>query len=452
MSNIVFVESRSKFNAFEHYVFPLLGPLYLGTILKQRGHRVRVYSELFKPVYDEKRDAVLPEVLDADIVAISTMTASALRAYRTATAIRRERPDIKILMGGVHPTAMPEEALEYADCVAVGEGESLVPDIFEEVPDRRIVYGQRVKDMNTLPIPDLTLLQGVRLPLKWAPIATSRGCPHECTFCFVPDMYGNRFRFRDVDLVMEEINLRYREGHRKFFFYDDYFTAKRGRIVELLEKIIRSGMKGLKWSAQTRADIAKDEQILGLLKRSGCNSLCLGLESVNPKTLEAYKKRQTLEEIIECVNKLRKVKVWVHGMFVLGADEDDLSTIDMSVKFCKKLKLDSAQFSIVFPIPGTGLFRWLDSQKRIFTKDWSLYDGLHVVFQTSKMTPLELQQNVLKAWRRFYNVTNSSWGILGYIYCRYILSRWKRLNQDFMRMLRSIEELARQARALPQTS
>lgn len=437
---INFVEPRAKFNGFDRYLFPLLGNFYLGTLLKNRGHQVKVFSELFKDVYDERQNTIHPAVLDADVVGISIMTPTAPRGYAIARAIRRERPDIKIIIGGVHATIMAEEALEYADCVVRGEAEPLVPHLFEDIPSKEIVLGKRVEDVNNLPIPDLSLLQFVKPPLKWAPIATARGCPHECIFCLVPDVWGNKFRYRAVDLVLEEMKMRYNQGHRRLFFYDDYFTAKRSRVLELLEKMIKSSMKGLIWSAQTRADIANDDGILKSLKRSGCASLCLGLESVNPATLKAYDKRQTLEEMESCVARLREHGIWVHGMFILGADEDDLSTIYETVKFCKRLKMNSAQFSILFPIPGTRLFQILENEKRIFTKDWSLYDGAHIVFQTIKMTPWDLQKHVLKAWGKFYNLTNP-WGPLAFVYSRYLMSRWKRFNQDFLKMLKVVDSL-----------
>lgn len=437
---INFVEPRARFNAYDLYLFPLLGNFYLGTLLKNRGHQVKVFSELFKDVYDERQDQVHPALLDADVVGISVMTPTAPRGYAIARAIKRERPDIKIIIGGVHATVMAEEALEYADCVVRGEAEPLMPHLFEDIPSKTIVLGKRVEDINNLPIPDLSLLQFVKPPLKWAPIATARGCPHECIFCLVPDVWGNKFRYRGVDLVLEEMNFRYDQGHRRLFFYDDYFTAKRSRVVELLERMIKSSMKGLIWSAQTRADIANDDAILKVLKRSGCASLCLGLESVNPATLKAYDKGQTFEEVESCVARLREHDIWVHGMFVLGADEDDLSTIDDTVKFCKRLKMNSAQFSILFPIPGTRLFQMLENQKRIFTKDWALYDGMHVVFQTLKMTPLDLQKHVLKAWGKFYNFTNP-WGLLAFMYSRYLMSKWKRFNRDFLKMLGVVDSL-----------
>ncbi|MEE8448793.1 MAG: radical SAM protein [Thermodesulfobacteriota bacterium] len=435
---INFVEPRANFNGFDRYTLPLLGSIYMGTILKERGHQVKVFSELFKPVFDEKSDSVHPSVLDADVIGISVMTPTALRGYALARAIRKARPGIKLVIGGVHPTVMADEALEFVDCVVRGEAEPLLPDLFDDLPSKEIVWGKRVEDINNLPIPDLTLLQFAKSPLKWAPIATARGCPHDCTFCLVPGIWGNKFRFREVDLVLEELQLRYQSGHRNFFFYDDYFTAKRSRVIDLLERIIKSPMKSLSWTAQTRADIANDKTILKLLKKSGCQALCLGLESVNPATLKAYQKKQTFEEMESCVTRIREHGIWVHGMFVLGADEDDLNTIDETVQFCKRLRMDSAQFSILMPIPGTKLFDKLDSQKRIFTKDWSLYDGLHVVFHTLKMSPLELQKNVLRAFTKFYGFTNA-WGPLAYLYVRYLLSKWKRFNGDFIESLSSLE-------------
>ena len=153
--------------------------------------------------------------------------------------------------------------------------------------------------------------------------------------------------------------------------------------------------------AQTRVDVAKDDELLKLMERSKCRLILVGFESVNPKTLEAYNKKQEVKDIQECILRLQKHNIKVHGMFVFGSDEDDVQTIEDTVKFCNDMRLDTAQFSILSPIPGTELYKELDAQGRIFTKNWSLYDGTHFVFSPKKMSFLQLQERFI--WARHFS-------------------------------------------------
>jgi len=155
--------------------------------------------------------------------------------------------------------------------------------------------------------------------------------------------------------------------------------------------------------------------------------MLIGLESVNPKTLESYNKRQTVDDVKKCITRLHEHDITVHGMFALGSDEDDSDTVRDTVKFCHEMKLDSAQFAILHPLPGSRLYDILDSENRIFTKDWSLYDGTHVVFKPKKMHPLELQEKFFWAWKKFYSMWHKP-----YLYpaCRYIINRWQRVNKN----------------------
>jgi hypothetical protein len=200
---------------------------------------------------------------------------------------------------------------------------------------------------------------------------------------------------------MEEIQRNGLQGHH-IFFCDDNFTADRRRIKELCERIIAAGLK-LEWSAQVRVEAAKDEELLDLMAKSGCYVVFVGLESINPATLEAYNKSQTVEGIRDCVINFHRFGIKVHGMFVFGSEEDHYEVIRDTVKFSRQLDLDSLQYLILTPIPGTPFYRDMEAQNRIICRDWGQYDGHHTVFQPRQFTPFELQMETTRAMKKFYS-------------------------------------------------
>jgi radical SAM superfamily enzyme YgiQ (UPF0313 family) len=161
------------------------------------------------------------------------------------------------------------------------------------------------------------------------------------------------------------------------------------------------------WTAQVRCDVAKDAELLSLMAKAGCRSVCIGFESVNPKTLKDYKKNQTIEDIVHAIRSIRQKKIKIHGMFVLGGDYDSKETIWETLRFAIKQKIDTIQMMILTPFPGTKVHEELVQQKRIFNTDWSLYDGQHVVFTPKLLSARALQVSVLKAYTRFYSLYNS---------------------------------------------
>ncbi len=449
MPSIAFVEPRApNYHVYSFAALPRLGLPSMGTILRNLGHQVRVYCQSLGKL-------PLGEILQADLVGISTTTSTAPEAYRIADLCRSR--GVPVLIGGVHATFEPQEALQHADCCLLGEAEDVIADVVERMltgthppvvdntysgapgpgPDGRPVC--RVADLDSLPFPDLSLIHGWRSG-SITPMMTSRGCPYDCSFCSVTPMFGRRYRFRSTDLVLEEI--AYREP-RRIFFYDDHFTAKPTRTRELLEGMLRLP-RPPRWMAQVRADVAEDRELVSLMKASGCSRLFIGYESVSPATLESYNKQLSTEQILESVRILHEHGIKVHGMFVLGSDEDDESTVRRTVRFALRHALDSVQFLILTPLPGTRQFELLERAKRIFATDWSLYDGHHVVYEPVKMTAAALQREVWKAQKRFY----SAWecvktfarlkfhdGIIK-AYARTILGLCERQNTKFLRSLR----------------
>jgi len=376
---IVLIEPRaSEANVYSKLSMPLLGPIYLGTILKARGHQVEIYHE----------DTAIPDYanLEADVIGISILTSTAKRGYQIAGYFPKE----KVIMGGVHASLVPEEALNFARQVVVGEAEEVICDVVEGKLPQRIVQGVPVKDLDSLAYPDFSLIKGINRSKMMTPISTSRGCPFDCSFCSVTKMFGREYRFRSPENVVGELLAQ----DRKFFFFcDDNFTANPQRSRKLLQMMLEH--KKRKWACQVRCDVTRDKELLSLMSKAGCEVVCVGFESVNEKTLKAYDKKQTLEEIINAIRAFHKRRIKIHGMFVLGSEEDSNKTVWDTVKFALKEKIDTIQMMILTPFPGTKVHYQLDKQKRIFSTDWSLYDGQHVVHDPKMLSAKELQENVI---------------------------------------------------------
>jgi radical SAM superfamily enzyme YgiQ (UPF0313 family) len=425
MANVVFLEPRGTYNAYGYFRLPLMGPLCLGTILKKAGHEVLILRDSVRSIYDEKTGWLHDALTRADVVAMSMMTYGANRAYQIAHIIREVAPGVKVIMGGPHPTHMAEEAIEHADLVVKGEGEGVILDAVNDRNLTGIIQGMQVEDLNRIPFPDFSILSDQdRLP-RVTPISTSRGCPYDCVFCTVSSTFGRKHRFRDTENILEEISMRLAQGQRRFFFYDDNFAANEEGTKALLEEIARQDLR-IRWAAEARTNIAKDKELLKLISRTNCERLFIGFESINAQTLVSYNKKQTVENVKSCITLLHKHGIPIHGMFVLGSDDDDSNTVEDTVRFCHEMKLDSVGFSILHPLPGSRLYDILDSSNRIFTKDWSLYDGTHVVFDPQKMSPLELQKKYLWAWKKFYSLRNKP--LLFPIFW-YAASKWYKVNR-----------------------
>lgn len=426
---IVLIEPRAcEANVYSKLSMPLLGPVYLGTILRDRGHKVAIYNE----------DMQMPDYkhLDADIVGISILTSTAQRGYEIA----KKFPKDKVVIGGVHASLLPQEALAFARQVVVGEAEEVIVDVVEGRLRDPIVYGKAVADLDLLPAPDFSLIRGFLSSPFVTPISTSRGCPFDCSFCSVTKMFGREYRFRSAENIIKEMKIR---NTKSFFFCDDNFTAHPKRTETLLNLMLKDKLSD--WACQVRCDVTKNNALLNLMAKAGCKVVCVGFESVNPMTLKAYQKKQTLEDIIAAIKSFHQRKIKIHGMFVLGGDDDNKNTIWETLKFAIKQKIDTIQMMILTPLPGTKVYEALEAQKRIFTKNWSLYDGQHVVFNPKLLSAKELQMGVICAYAKFYSLyrsfflllklrfRNAMFRFVGYA----ILREWRRRNRKMSWLLQA---------------
>jgi radical SAM superfamily enzyme YgiQ (UPF0313 family) len=455
MPKIVFIEPQApNLHIFSQFPLPRLGTLILGTMMKKRGWDVEAYVEDFRKIDFDV-------VASADLVGISTITSTAPRAY--AIADRARAMGIPVLMGGPHVTYLTKEALEHADFVVRGEGEAALAAFidarergegFAEVPSLsykdaagNVVHNPmapRASDLDRIPFPDFSLLRPDAKSTKHMssiPVLTSRGCPFDCSFCSVTGMFGRKYRFRSTANIIEELRL-YNDRMTNIFFYDDNFAADPKRTRDLCEAMIHERFR-FKWTTQVRADIARDPDLVRLMKKAGCHTVYIGFESVNPDSLEGMKKSQTVAEIVRAVKVFRRCRIHIHGMFVLGFDEDDWKSVRKTVRFAKKARLTSTQFLILTPLPGSAFYDRIASENRIRFHDWALYDAHHAVFQPARFSLPDLQKAQIFAHRKFYSLKETvrkiaagQWLGVGIAhYARNLNRTWKRRNRTFLRAI-----------------
>jgi anaerobic magnesium-protoporphyrin IX monomethyl ester cyclase len=394
---VLFVEALGKTNVFSRSMnLPLMGPIYLATILKERGHDVQVINE-----HMLGRKLALND-LDADILCLTGLSSTIPRAYELAMMFKAKHPDRKVIMGGIHVTFMNQEALRFADQIIVGEGEKVIVDVIEGKIKDKIVRTSLLEKLDEVPIPDFSLLANNKKLLS-TPVITSRGCPFGCTFCSVTKMFGRGYRTLSTDRVVQTL-----EAHdpKKVFFYDDNFTANKTRTYELLRKMKQQGLD-FKWSSQVRTDVTNDPKLVAKMADQGCDQVYVGFESVNPETLKHLNKAQNVDNIKNSIKIFHDHGIDIHGMFMFGSDKDDKSVFSYTSDFCHDFNIDTVQYMVLTPLVGTEVFADLESSKRLLHRMWQYYDGMHAVFEPKLMTPFELQQGMIDSFRDFYSCTKA---------------------------------------------
>jgi len=440
----------ADFHVYSKFPQPRLGLPLIAAMLARRGHGVQVYCDAVA----KRSPADFRDILRSDLVGISITTSTAPAGYRLGRALRLAR--IPVVYGGPHATYCPEEALRHGDYVVRGEGEAAAVELAEALEAggsvahiKNLSYrdGNEVahapvrpltEKLGDFPWPDFSLMKGARR-LKVYPLATSRGCPRHCDFCSVTPLFGHKIRTRPIEDVLAEMD---QVSQRDVFIVDDNFTANRRYVRELLEGFARLTAPP-RWLAQVGVDVGRDEELVRALKEGGCQALAIGFESVNDETLAGYGKGQTRDDTVRCVEVLRKHGIWVHGMFVLGGDADGPDAAEKTVAFAKKHLIDSVQFLALTPVPGTDLFQRLEQEGRIFSRDWSLYDGHHVVFEPARMTPLELQLGLIKSHREFYSfrkvlreIRRFHWfAAITTYYGHRLVKKWQRRKGELLQIL-----------------
>ncbi len=374
-------------------------------------HSVKIVDEAFAP---EDIDE------EVDLVGITVMTDLVLRAYQIAD-IYRER-GIKVVMGGIHATVLPGEALQHADAVVLGEAEQVWPRLLSDAASgamQKLYCDNQIASLNGRPIPQRDLYP-TPTHRGYTPIAigieTARGCPYDCEFCSIGSVMGRQYRARPIPEVIREIESIHSPN---LFFVDDSLALNRPEAKKLFTAMIPLR---LKWAGQGPVSLAEDLELLTLMKRSGCVGLLIGFESVQKKTHDAMKKIKNLRiDFSEAVRRFHAVGIAILGAFIFGFDHENKDVFDQTLEFISQCRLDCVELRILTPFPGTRLYTRLLKEGRLFVPNWWLqgYPPDTLLFQPKGMTAEELVEGFIRLNRQTYSY--------GSIIKRFFgMSPWKR--------------------------
>jgi radical SAM superfamily enzyme YgiQ (UPF0313 family) len=346
---------------------------------------------------------------EIDLVGITALTITASRAYEIADNFRMR--GVKVVLGGAHPSALPDEASQHADAVVIGEAEGIWPNLINDFKANKLqrIYRQSERpSLVNLPIPRRDLFaKGAYYVTNT--LSTTRGCPYSCSFCLVTSFFGHTFRSRPVEEVLKEIETLNR---RQFIvFVDDNIVGNPKFAEELFRALIPYKIK---WLSQASVMVARNDELLELAAASGCIALLIGFETLSPANLAAVgKKVNIVDEYETLIKKIHSHGIAIHGFFILGLDEDNEEVFKRTLHFAQKMRLESAQFTWPVPYPGTAFYESLDKAGRIVTKDWSQYE-FKVVFEPKLMSREMLQQRRHWVYGEFYSLP-SIWRRVGIV-------------------------------------
>jgi radical SAM superfamily enzyme YgiQ (UPF0313 family) len=346
------------------------------------GHTITIVEESFAPDDIDQ---------DVDLVGITVLTELAVRAYQIGDMYRRK--GVKVVMGGIHPTVLPDEALEHADAIVVGEAEGIWPQLVADAASgqlQRIYRAGTMTDLDGLPKPRRDLFPATMgkgtIPIPIG-VETSRGCPYDCEFCCIGQTLGQQYRVRPVQEVIAEIESI---DSPHLFFVDDALALNRIAAKQLFTEMIPLRRM---WLAQGTVSLAEDPELLSLMKRAGCLGLLIGFESVQKDTQDEVNKIKNLRiDFYEAMRRFHGEGFGILGCFVFGFDFENKDVFEQTFEFIMKSHMDCVQLRILTPYPGTRLYTRLASEGRLFVDDWWLrgYSPDTLLYQPQGMTADEL--------------------------------------------------------------
>jgi radical SAM superfamily enzyme YgiQ (UPF0313 family) len=376
---------RWQFNNFSQITIP-----YLAAFVDERFYAITLIDEYCGRI---------PYSARFDLVAITVSTPNAAHAY--GIGARFQKRGAKVVMGGPHATLLPDEVREHCDCLLIGEGEEtwgqFLTDFRNGAAKREYISAAPVCLDNT-PTPRWDLL-GRGSIMKGAVFST-RGCPYNCRYCNLKQIYPNSFRTRPIDKVIAEIRAM---PSRFFVFWDDNLFADVSYAKELLRALAPLKRR---WAAQATLRDCADEELLALARESGCLYLFVGLESFSNKSLaDAGKGINRLADYEPLIRLIHRYKIMVQAGIVFGFDSDTPDVFDTTLAACEKLGIDGATVSILTPFPKTPVYEQLKAEGRLLSEDWRLYNSkTAVAFRPLNMTKDELWQGYNRFRRRFYSL------------------------------------------------
>jgi radical SAM superfamily enzyme YgiQ (UPF0313 family) len=354
--------------------------------------------------YDDRMEEIDYDCT-TDLVAISVETYTALRSYQIASEFRRR--GVTVVMGGFHPTLMPEEVLEYADSIVIGEAEDVWPTLLSDFISgrmQRIYKGVKRPDISGT-MPDRSIF-GHKNYLKLNLVEASRGCTFNCDFCVIQKYFNSTQTSRGIESVIEEIK-RLKNKDRLIFFVDDNTVSRPDEAKALYEALIPLKIR---WVSQATITLARDKELMKLLVRSGCQGVLIGFESLNPENLKNMNKQfnNARGGIRKAVKTIHSHGIRLYGTFIFGYDNDTESSFQETLDFCKDEKLFMVAFNHLTPFPATPLYERLKKEGRLIFDSWWLDERYRygmIPFET-KMDPILIEKAAIKARRAFYSYSS----------------------------------------------
>jgi len=421
-------------NYDSHVVHPPLGLGYLASFLERENYQVSIFDGTLK-------NATLDEFLISvseykpDLVGISVLTRGHNRAKEIIRAIKKKYKELPVVLGGTQVTAAPRQVLKdlKADFVVVGEGEITLFELVKTLETNRGNYAkidglayrtssgrvvinrprELIKDLDDIPFPawhlmppDKYRIAPILEPARGFPIApvlTSRGCPYNCSFCASNVTWKRRLRFRGIENVLTEIKmLKEQFGVKEIHFCDDNFTMDTERAKKMCEFLIKEKID-LPWQCPNGVRIDRlTFPLLKKMRRAGCYSIGLGIESGNKEILKSVNKQLDLKLIPKVLKNLKKVGIESYGFFILGLPGDSMKTVQETIDLSLRQPFDRAWFNIFTPYPGSPAFDvW--AKGRDFSKiDWDRHDCSTAIMASNDLSIEEIERLQKKAVRMFY--------------------------------------------------
>jgi radical SAM superfamily enzyme YgiQ (UPF0313 family) len=368
--------------------FPQVSLLYVAALTPPE-HQVVVVDEENQPLDSAEK---------WDLVGITCMTATAPRAYQLADDLRAR--GTRVVLGGVHPSVLPEEAKAHCDAVVVGEAEPVWGRLLNDVQAGRLepYYRSGTEwSLDDYPLPNRTAGRAGSV-LGVVPVVTSRGCPYACEFCCVRNVFGRKVRHVSVERVVEDIR---RSGSSTVMFLDDNIVGDQVYASRLFDAIRELHVH---WGGQASISFVRNEKLLAQAAASGCRGLFVGLESVSEHKIKRMSKSmRTLEDTATAIHRIQDSGILLHASMVFGFDDDDPSIFDETVEFLQRVRIPSATFNVLTPYPGTEIYDQLKAENRLLTRDWTYYDHCTPVYVPRRMTVEQLYEGYRHAKKSFFS-------------------------------------------------
>ncbi len=402
---------------------PPLGLGYLASVLRKEGFKVKIIDDAVEKLGLNK---LLNKVKNALIVGITSTTPTFNAALKYAQKIKNRFPEIFVVLGGVHVTFMPYDALkhEFVDAVCTGEGEYTLKEVAERVERGKTLEGikgliykedgkiidngkrEPVQDLDSLPFPAYDLMPLDRYTvlghrMEHFPMISSRGCPFGCRYCSSSLFMGRKFRARSAENVVDEVEWLVNEFKAQYIaFSDDTFTLNKRRVEEICREIVNRGID-VEWSCSSRVDTI-NRSILEKMKRAGCSAIYYGVESASPAILRYYKKKINLDMVEKAVKLTKKFGIMTICSFIIGSPYETKEDMKATLRFALKLDPDYAQFSILTPYPGTEIYEEAKEKGLLLSTNFDDYTAGKPVLRNLYMSPEEISRFLKYCYLRFY--------------------------------------------------